>query len=156
TPLYVLTSARTFSGAEEFSNNMKVLKRAKLVGETTGGGANPGGFFPLGAGLGMFIPTGRAVNPVTGTNWEGKGVQPDEKVAAADALNVAYKEALKNIESTTKDPQAKNEAAWAEFALEAQMNPVKVPDDALGRMAGNYGTRHVTAEAGQLYLQLGD
>jgi hypothetical protein len=156
TPLYVLTSARTFSGAEEFSNNMKVLKRAKLIGETTGGGANPGGFFPLAVGLGMFIPTGRAVNPVTGTNWEGKGVEPDEKVPAADALNVAYKEALKNIESTTKDPQAKNEAAWAEFALEAQISPVKLSDDALGRMAGNYGTRHVTAEPGQLYLQLGD
>ena len=156
TPLYVLTSARTFSGAEEFSNNMKVLKRAKLIGETTGGGANPGGLFPIAAGLGMFIPTGRAVNPVTGTNWEGKGVEPDEKVPAAEALNVAYKEALKNIESTAKDPQAKNEAAWAEFALEAQINPVKLSDDTLSRMAGNYGTRHITAEPGQLYLQLGD
>lgn len=156
TPLYVLTSARTFSGAEEFSNNMKVLKRAKLIGETTGGGANPGGFFPIAAGLGMFIPTGRAVNPVTGTNWEGKGVEPDEKVPAAEALNVAYKEALKNIESATKDPQARNEAAWAEFALEAQINPVRLSDDALTRMAGNYGTRHITAEPGQLYLQLGD
>ena len=156
TPLYVLTSARTFSGAEEFSNNMKVLKRAKLIGETTGGGANPGGFFPIAAGLGMFIPTGRAVNPVTGTNWEGKGVEPDEKVPAAEALNVAYKEALKNIESTTKDPQARNEAGWAEFALEAQINPVKLSDDTLSRMAGDYGTRHITAEPGQLYLQLGD
>src|SRR5262249_8248230 len=156
TPLYVLTSSRTFSGAEEFSNNMKVLKRAKLIGETTGGGANPGGFFPIAAGLGMFVPTGRAVNPVTGTNWEGKGVEPDEKVPAADAFNVAYKEALKSIESTTKDPQAKNEAAWAEGALDAQMSPVKVSDDALSTMAGNYGTRHVTAEPGQLYLQLRD
>jgi hypothetical protein len=71
-------------------------------------------------------------------------------------LNVAYKEALKSIESTAKDPQAKSEAAWAAFALDAQITPVKLSDDALGRMAGNYGTRHVTAEPGQLYLQLGD
>jgi hypothetical protein len=156
TPLYVLTSARTFSGAEEFSNNMKVLKRARLIGETTGGGANPGGFFPLASGLGMFIPTGRAVNPVTGTNWEGKGVEPDEKVPAADAFNAAYKEALKNIESNAKDPQARAEAAWATGALEAQINPIRLPEDALDRLAGNYGTRHVIAEQGQLYLQLGD
>jgi retinol-binding protein 3 len=156
TPLYVLTSARTFSGAEEFSNNMKVLKRAKLIGETTGGGANPGGFFPLSSGLGMFIPTGRAVNPLTGTNWEGKGVEPDEKVPAADAFNIAYKEALKNIESSAKEPQAKAEASWAEGALEAQINPVRLSEDALGRLAGNYGTRHITAEQGQLYLQLGE
>ena len=156
TPLYVLTSARTFSGAEEFSNNMKVLKRAKLIGETTGGGANPGGFFPLAAGLGMFIPTGRAVNPVTGTNWEGKGVEPDEKVPAAEAFNVAYKEALEKIQATSKDPDARGEAAWAAVAIEAQISPVRVSEGELAGLAGNYGTRHVTAEAGQLYLQLGD
>jgi C-terminal processing protease CtpA/Prc len=156
TPLYVLTSARTFSGAEEFTNNMKVLKRAKIIGETTGGGANPGGFFPLAAGLGMFIPTGRAVNPVTGKNWEGTGVEPDEKVPAADAFNVAYKEALKGIEESSQDEQAKADAAWARFALEAQMKPVKLSNEDLAKIAGNYGTRHVTAEQGQLYLQLGD
>lgn len=156
TPLYVLTSARTFSGAEEFSNNMKVLKRARLIGETTGGGANPGDFFPVAAGLGMFIPTGRAVNPVTGTNWEGKGVEPDEKVPAAEALNVAYKEALEKIQATSKDPDARGEAAWAVVALEAQITPVRVSEGELAGLAGNYGTRHVTAEAGQLYLQLGN
>lgn len=154
TPLYVLTSARTFSGAEEFSNNMKVLKRARLIGETTGGGANPGEFFPVAAGLGMFIPTGRAVNPVTGTNWEGKGVEPDEKVPAAEAFNVAYREALEKIQATSKDPDARGEAAWAVVALQAQITPVRVSESELAGLTGNYGTRHVTAEAGQLYLQM--
>ena len=37
----MLTSKDTFSGGEEFTNNLKVLKRAKIVGETTGGGAHP-------------------------------------------------------------------------------------------------------------------
>ncbi|HEX7287902.1 MAG TPA: S41 family peptidase [Candidatus Angelobacter sp.] len=154
TPLYVLTSARTFSGAEEFTNNMKVLKRAKIIGETTGGGANPGGFFPIAAGLGMFIPTGRAVNPVTGTNWEGAGVEPDERVPSADAFNVAYKEALQKIESTSKDQQAKTDAAWALVGVEAQLKPVNPSPEDLQALAGNYGNRHIAVEGGTLYLQL--
>lgn len=92
--VYVLTSNRTFSGAEEFSNNLKVLKRATIVGETTGGGANPGGMFRLTEHFGIFIPTGRAINPVTKTNWEGTGVEPDVKVPQDQALKTAYSLAL--------------------------------------------------------------
>ncbi len=157
TPLYVLTSARTFSGAEEFTNNMKVLKRARIIGETTGGGANPGGFFPLPEGLGMFIPTGRAINPVTGKNWEGTGVEPDEKVPADDAYNVAYREALTKIESSANDPQAKADAAWARMALEARVQPrPTLAPEAMSHLAGTYGTRRITAEGGYMYLQMAD
>lgn len=88
-PLFVLTSSRTFSGAEEFSYNMQTRKRATLVGETTGGGANPGGGFKINPDLTVFIPTGAAVNPVTGTNWEGVGVVPEVKTSAEDALDKA-------------------------------------------------------------------
>ena len=88
-PLFVLTSSRTFSGAEEFSYNMQTRKRATLVGETTGGGANPGGGFSINPDLTVFIPTGAAVNPVTGTNWEGVGVIPEVKTSADDALDKA-------------------------------------------------------------------
>jgi CubicO group peptidase (beta-lactamase class C family) len=78
--VYVLTSKYTFSGAEEFTYNLKNLKRATIVGETTGGGANPGGFVRLAAHFGMFVPGGRAINPITKTNWEGTGVPPDVAV----------------------------------------------------------------------------
>ena len=88
-PLFVLTSSRTFSGAEEFANNMKELGRATIVGETTGGGANPGGTMPAGERFGVFVPTGRAVNPISGTNWEGVGVAPDVQVPAEQALDRA-------------------------------------------------------------------
>jgi len=40
-PVYVLTSGRTFSAAEEFTYNLKNLERATIVGVTTGGGAHP-------------------------------------------------------------------------------------------------------------------
>src|SRR5262249_50927356 len=96
-PVYVLTSARTFSGAEEFAYNLKALKRATLIGETTGGGANPGDEFLLAPHYAAFIPTGRAVNPVTGTNWEGTGVAPDIAVPAAEAMKVAQRLGLEHV-----------------------------------------------------------
>ncbi|HEX8336186.1 MAG TPA: S41 family peptidase [Pyrinomonadaceae bacterium] len=101
--VYVLTSGYTFSGAEEFSYNLKNLKRATLVGETTGGGANPGGGNRLSAHFSAFIPTGRAVSPVTKTNWEGTGVEPDVKVPADQALRTAQVLALKKAVERTTD-----------------------------------------------------
>ncbi|MET0411524.1 MAG: S41 family peptidase [Polyangiaceae bacterium] len=93
-PVFVLTSERTFSGAEEFAYNLQTRKRATIVGEVTRGGANPGGSFPLAPGLLMNVSTGRAINPVTKTNWEGVGVQPnvrvdDEEQALERALELA-------------------------------------------------------------------
>lgn len=96
-PVYVLTSNRTFSAAEEFSYNLKNLKRATIIGETTGGGANPGDFFKVDEKFSIFIPTGRAINPITNTNWEGVGVKPDIEVHPADALNAAQRLALEKL-----------------------------------------------------------
>jgi C-terminal processing protease CtpA/Prc len=93
--VYVLTSKRTFSGAEEFTYNLKNLKRATIVGETTGGGAHPGGMFRLNEHFGAFVPTGRAISPITKTNWEGTGVTPDVNVPADQALLTARLMALK-------------------------------------------------------------
>ena len=89
-PLFVITSNRTFSGAEEFSYNMQTQKRATLVGQTTGGGANPGGGFNINENLTVFIPTGRAINPITKTNWEGVGVIPEVEASADGAFDKAY------------------------------------------------------------------
>ena len=90
-PIYVLTSSKTFSGAEEFAYNLQTRKRATIVGETTGGGANPGRGFLLPNNLTVFVPTGRAINPITKTNWEGVGVKPDVAVDASTALDVALR-----------------------------------------------------------------
>ena len=103
--VYVLTSNRTFSGAEEFANNLKVLKRATIVGETTGGGANPGGMVRLSDHYGVFVPGGRAINPVTKTNWEGTGVEPDIKVPKEQALHTAQIVALNKLMAASKDEE---------------------------------------------------
>ena len=88
-PVYVLTSKDTFSGGEEFAYDVQSLKRATLIGEVTGGGANPVNMTELGHGMSALIPFGRAENAVTKTNWEGRGVQPDIAVPAANALQIA-------------------------------------------------------------------
>jgi hypothetical protein len=102
-PVYLLTSAHTFSAAEEFSYDLQNLKRATLVGETTGGGAHPGDMIAIGGGLVAFVPTGRAINPITKTNWEGVGVKPDIAAPAAQALQVAYLAALRGLLKTEQD-----------------------------------------------------
>ncbi len=106
-PLIVLTSNRTFSGAEEFSYNMQTQKRATLIGETTGGGANPGGTVPINEDLVVFIPTGRAINPITGTNWEGVGVIPDFETSAKEALTEALAHAKPMAENYRKKKMEK-------------------------------------------------
>jgi len=89
-PVFILTSTRTFSGAEDFSYTMQQHDhRATTVGETSGGGAHPTRYYPLEAGYGVSIPFARTVNPVTKTNWEGVGVIPDVKCTADEALDKA-------------------------------------------------------------------
>ena len=98
-PVYVLTSKQTFSGAEEFSYNLKNLKRATLIGETTGGGAHPVSGHRIDAHFMIGVPFARAINPISKTNWEGTGVEPDVKVPAADALASAQKLAAEKLAS---------------------------------------------------------
>ncbi|HEX6731500.1 MAG TPA: S41 family peptidase [Pyrinomonadaceae bacterium] len=122
--VYVLTSKRTFSGAEEFTYNLKNLKRATIVGETTGGGAHPGGGFRISEHFGMFVPTGRAISPITKTNWEGTGVTPDVSVPADQALLTARLMALKKA-LTTINPDLKSRAQDEIDKLEKELSALK-------------------------------
>ncbi|HVA88225.1 MAG TPA: S41 family peptidase [Chloroflexota bacterium] len=125
TPVYVLTSSDTFSGAEDFTYNLQQLKRATIVGEVTGGGAHPSGGFAIDEHFGVGIPTGRSISPVSGTNWEGAGVTPDIAVAREEALKVAHSAALKGIVERCANQQSRlirglcEEAQQALAALEA-------------------------------------
>ena len=103
-PAFVLTSKNTFSGGEEFTYNLKTLKRATIVGETTGGGAHPVRGHRITEHFGIGVPFARAINPITQTNWEGTGVEPDVKVAAADALTTAQKLAAEKLAAKPASP----------------------------------------------------
>ncbi|MFK2931217.1 S41 family peptidase [Dyella agri] len=102
--IYLLTSSKTFSGGEDFSYALKNLKRATLVGETTGGGAHPGMPHTLSEHFAVFIPFGRSISPITHTDWEGTGVIPDIAVPADKALATAQQRLLSAFLATEKDP----------------------------------------------------
>jgi hypothetical protein len=103
-PVFVLTSPETFSGGEELAYDLQVFKRGVVVGEVTGGGANPGGPESLGHQFVVNMPGGQAVNPVTGGSWEGVGVKPDVGVPAPQALSKAHRLAIERLLSETRDP----------------------------------------------------
>jgi retinol-binding protein 3 len=151
--VYVLTSNYTFSCAEEFAYDLQNLKRATLVGETTGGGAHPVSFYYLNDNFVASIPFGRAVNPVSKTNWEGKGVEPEVKVSSAQALDTAYKLALEKLRDKETDETARFTYQWAIDGLDAALQPVKISEKLLKSYTGVYEVRTITLENGNLYYQ---
>ena len=118
-PVYVLTSSFTFSGGEARAYALRALELARVVGETTGGGAHPGGMVPVGAGFAMFLPAGRGENPTTGTNWQNVGVVPDIAVPAADALKVALEQL--GVSAKAADVDALSEARLFEPSATPQL-----------------------------------
>ena len=96
-PVYILTSKTTFSAGEGFAYDMRSRQRATLIGEKTDGGAHPGASYRLHSHFEVFIPVGRAINPVSEANWEGSGVTPDVLVPQEQAFKVAYNMALQSV-----------------------------------------------------------
>jgi chorismate mutase len=125
-PVYVLTSKRTFSAAEECTYNLKNLKRALIVGETTGGGAHPGGTRRIGDHFEVFVPSGRAISPITKTNWEGTGVAPDVAVPADLALKTAHLAALDKVAERRKGmPEQLEEIKDAKRKVQKELDELK-------------------------------
>jgi hypothetical protein len=88
-PVFVLTSARTFSGGEDLAYTLQAHQRATVIGETTAGGAHPTEPRAIDDSLFVMVPWGRSINPITNGNWEGTGVKPDVASPAEQALERA-------------------------------------------------------------------
>ena len=150
-PVYVLTSNKTFSAAEEFTYNLKNLKRATIIGETTGGGAHPGGNMVATDRFLVWVPSGRAINPITKTNWEGTGVKPDIEVKAGDALHTAQVKALEDLVTKSKAP-ASQIYEWELFSLKATKEPVQLGEETLKSYSGTFCKKEIIFENGDLYF----
>jgi hypothetical protein len=150
--LYVLTSRSTVSAAEALAYNLKYLKEAKVIGETSAGAANPGRVTRLNDLFTAFIPNRHWKSVVTGTNWEGTGVPVDVACPADDAMRVARVEALKRLRRKAAEPlQQRRLDAYITF-LEGTRPEKELPARALRQYAGEYqGGRTVALTNGKLY-----
>jgi retinol-binding protein 3 len=154
-PMYILTSAYTFSGAEALAYRFKVLKRATIVGETTGGGANAGGILDVAPFFRVWMPMGRPIDRTTGTNWEGTGVEPDVTTSAREALAAAHAEAIKVLKARATTELEKARLDFALERAESRHHPPSLSAQDLERLAGTYGQYRVWVEGDQLRVQRG-
>jgi C-terminal processing protease CtpA/Prc len=120
--LYILTSNRTFSAAEQFTYDLQCLKRAVIVGQPTGGGAHMATRLIINDDFYVFMPFAGAINPITKTNWENVGVKPDVEVEEEKVFDTAYILALKNLEKKTDDQN------WKE-KLSSLINNIEMKKD---------------------------
>lgn len=146
-PVHVLISGRTGSAGEAFPYTLQGARRATIVGEASGGAANPGGMVPVGGGFAVFISQGSPKNPNTGGNWEGTGVIPDVAVPWDQALTRAQTLALEAIAAADS---SRTDAAWA---LQAMNSTADAGD--LTPYAGAYGEQVVSVVGDRLHVVRG-
>lgn len=150
TPVYVLTSKGTFSAAEEFTYNLKHMERATIIGETTGGGAHPGGSEILTENFVIFVPKGRAINPITETNWEGVGVKPHLAVPKEDALSTAHIKALVDILENCEDEAKHPKLEWELATVKGTYNPPELDNATIEAYVGAYDNIQIRNADGHL------
>jgi hypothetical protein len=151
--LYILTSGLTFSAAEGLAYDLQALKRATIVGETTMGGGHAVDQVIVRDKFLVYVPYAVSINPVTGKNFQGAGVEPDVKSDREQALNVAHIHALKKRISLETDPAVKSELQWALDGL--SLHPIQLIPSMRRLYTGSYGPVKITLERGRLYYHFG-
>lgn len=152
-PVYILTGKGTASAAEEFCYDLKNLKRATLIGQSTAGAAHGTLERTAGHGVIVYVPYARSINAITNTDWEHTGVIPNINIASEKALEVAQEKIFETLLKTTTDTLNLFELKWQYDLLKATNNPVTIDIETLQKFCGVYGERTFTLENGELYYQ---
>jgi len=150
-PLYILVSPVTFSAAEELSYDLQSQHRAIIVGQATGGGAHGCTDAPIKYGFTVQMPEGKSINPITKTNWEKVGVQPNIKINADSALNAAMLDFYKRQPPAIKDSLIAV-ANFRRTISNSKLHPYPMGLSMLKAFVGNYKERRITLENGRLYF----
>ncbi len=150
-PVYILTSGSTFSGGEDFAYTLKHLGRATVVGEVTGGGGHVVDFKVVHEGFIISLPTGYPTHPVTKSNWEGTGVEPDISVPRKDALRTTHIHALESLIEKSQDGEQIRRLRWELERVKITYAPPTVPEAILSRYVGKYGNWVVALRDGVLF-----
>ncbi len=138
-PIYILTSKRTFSGAEDFTYTLKHHGRALVVGEQTGGGANTVDERVVDDDFVVNIPSGYPTHPETNSNWEGTGVIPDIVVPHDQALGVAHVHAIKTLIERTDNEETVRKLKYELERAKVIYTSIDVSEETLSKYVGTYG-----------------
>jgi len=125
-PVYVLSGPRTFSAAEGFAYDLQSQKRAKIIGETTRGGANTAARLLLSSRFAVIVPNARVINVATAANWAG-GLKPDVSTSASLALPTAHLAALEATAHKHKDDPLTSEIEKGIANLKSELAAVRPP-----------------------------
>jgi hypothetical protein len=158
-PVYILTSERTFSAAEEFTFDLKNLERATIVGATTGGGGHTVAGYTFdfdGFRMAIRVPYGRAYNPENNEGWEGVGVTPDIEVPADQALDAAHADALGKLLEAEEDEEYRALLEWDMLEITSRLEPAELSGEQMAEYVGNYGPRRIFSEGGNFFYQRED
>jgi hypothetical protein len=150
-PLYVLTSGRTGSAAEELAGHVGGYRIGELIGSATAGAGFRNDVLPVAGGFVLSVSVGRAVLASTGRDWEAVGISPTTEVTVDQALDVARLHALRRLAAAAPAPEKARLEAMAAVAA-AQLEPVATALP-LAAYAGRFGERNVAVENGRLVLQ---
>jgi hypothetical protein len=151
--LYILTSGLTFSAAEGFAYDLKALKRATIVGETTMGGGHAIDTVIIKDKLLVNVPYAISKNPITQENFEGVGVKPDVNTDRENALSEAHILALQERIARETNKSVKSALKWALDGLSTR--PVHLTETIKKSYAGTYGPNKIIFEKGNLYYLFG-
>ncbi|MEA5403324.1 S41 family peptidase [Arcicella sp. DC2W] len=145
-PIYILTSKHTFSAAEAFAYTLKHLDKAVIVGEVTKGGANRTKRINLNDEFTISVPYIQAIHPITKTNWEGKGVQPDIETNEKAAFVNAYIDAINKTAKSNKNALL-NKIGYAFLMENSVYNAVTVFQENVKLFPTNANAWHSLGEA---------
>ncbi len=149
--LFVLTSKATFSAAEAFAFALQQLERATIVGEVTRGGANAGRYRAATDRFRVFVPNAHATSAATGKTWDKVGIEPDVKVPASSALDVAQREALSRLVQKSIDQTRRRDLEWMAEVVRAKIEPSKHGGKDPRQLTGRYGPYSISAEGQELF-----
>ncbi len=155
-PVYILTSQRTASGAEEFAYVLKMMGRATIVGENTRGAANPVDILPVLDRFVIWLPIGTPTNPISKDNWEGKGVFPDYEIKQEKALEKAHMLAFDAISKNIDDEEIQRMVQFEYEYCKAMYNPIKVELKILKECEGQYERYKISIIDDVAYLERSD
>lgn len=147
-PVYVLTSGRTASAAEEFSSHVAGFKFATLVGETTAGAGYRNEIVPIEGGFALSVSVGRPELPDGRGDWEAKGVPPEVAVPVDQALSKALQLAYARL-GATAPASRRVDYEWMAAGQGALVSPAPLARPAEA-YAGRFGVRVISVEGAKL------